>query len=156
MNSLINPRVNSLINPRVNSLINPRVNSLINPRVNSLINPRVNSLINYRVNSLLNPVSNPGVNPAMNNFVNPHMNANIAGYYVLDLDYNIVGYTVVANASVSLLFDVNSAHIGILVRHGQGGYCVFDLLNDWTIHLVERDHGFNSHTQDNEWIGVLV
>ena len=154
-NSSINPKYNSSINPKYNSSINPKYNSTLNPEYNSSINPKYSSAINPKYSSDLNPKYNPEINPQKNASLDPKTTS-WSGYHVFDLDAELLGVAVRANAKTLLYFDARTQWVGYFIVNGEGGYNWFELDGEWVGYLVPNsEKGYNIFDLETEWKGFL-
>jgi len=156
-NGQINPKFNGKINPKINGKINPKFNGKISPKFNGQINPKFNGRINPKFNGQINPRLNGRINPKINWSINPKGNAVLSSLIIYNIDLTQAGYTVSANDTVLLQFDLKDEWVNFLVAHSMTGFVQFNPDGEWTGHWESNGQdGYNIFDLNNEWVGFAL
>lgn len=155
VNTSINPQYNNRINPRYNTSIDPRYNTSIDPRYNTSIDPRYNTSIDPRYNTSIDPRYNTSLDPNYNTALDPTQ-SRWSGYFVFDINGNVLGVAVRANMEFLLLYDTQPRWKGYFASNGKDGFNWFSKEGVWLGYAAENsEKGFNLFSAEGKWIGFL-
>jgi len=144
-------RISNADNPNVTYSINPNVTYKWNPDVTYAINPDVTYAINPNVTYRYNPNVTYSINPNVTTSLNPYY-GQWSGYNVCTPSGELIGYSVIANDEVMVIYPGKN-WIGVLVTNHRGGYNYFNSENQWKGFLVPTSTGgFAFFNREKEWI----